>query len=603
MVKKLISSALAVSLVLGGGAMLPEWVMINSSITTRAIDINTGKCGDNITWAYDGKGTLTLSGTGNMYDHLSYGDGDFAYFYEGIEDENQINSVIIEDGITNIGKYAFSGFHDLTNVFIADSVRSIDNCAFRDCENLKSISIPYGVMSIGSSAFSGCIKLKNITIPSTVKCIGSNAFSETEWLKRKQNKNPLVIVNGILIDADKCTGKVTIPEGVTSIADCAFTNNSNITGITLPKSIQSISRYSFENTKWLKTKIKKDPLVIVDGVLLSGANCGKKVKIPDGVRIIADGAFENCGQLESIEFPKSVERIGYRAFYSTNWLSKQISDNQFVIVNDNLIAINNDYRKGELIIPKGIKHISCDYGTIDYDDEDGTVEDSIVIPKSVESISHQTVGYYFYGGSEVSGLIHKKDYVIYCVSGSAAEQYAIENGFEHSAQNVALASITVKNKTYTGKAIKPAPTVKVGKTKLTKGIDYTVTYKKNKAVGKATVTIKGKGAYTGTVSKTFKINPKKTSVKKATSPKTGQLKITYKKVKGVTGYQVTYSTSKKFTKSTTKTATLNGVSKLSKTIKKLKSGKKYYLKVRAYKTVSGKKYYSKYTAVKSVKVK
>ena len=90
---------------------------------------------------------------------------------------------------------------------------------------------------------------------------------------------------------------------------------------------------------------------------------------------------------------------------------------------------------------------------------------------------------------------------------------------------------------------------------------------------------------------------------KASSPKTKQLKVTYKKVAGVTGYQVSYSTSKNFTKKTTKTVTVKGAAKTSKTVKSLKKGKKYYVKVRSYKTVSGTKYYSGYTKVKSVKVK
>ncbi|MBR1663811.1 MAG: hypothetical protein IJ696_05745 [Ruminococcus sp.] len=171
-------------------------------------------------------------------------------------------------------------------------------------------------------------------------------------------------------------------------------------------------------------------------------------------------------------------------------------------------------------------------------------------------------------------------------------------------KSVAKAKVTgLSAKTYTGKALKPAVTVKLGSIKLKKGTDYTVSYKNNKAVGKATVTIKGKGKYTGTLTKTFKINPKKTKVNKVTSPKTKQLKVTYKKVKGVTGYQVTFSTSKKFTKKTTKTVTAKRASKTSKLIKSLKKGKTYYVKVRTYKTVKGTKYYSNYTAVKKLKIK
>ena len=172
---------------------------------------------------------------------------------------------------------------------------------------------------------------------------------------------------------------------------------------------------------------------------------------------------------------------------------------------------------------------------------------------------------------------------------------------KHTRTSIAKATVSgISAKTYTGKAIAQTPVVKLGTKALKKGTDYTISYKNNKAVGKATVTITGKGAYTGTVTKTFKINPKATSISKLTSPKTKQLKATFKKVSGVTGYQVTYSTSKKFTKSTTKTVS---VKTTNKTVKSLKKGKTYYVKVRTYKTVGGVKYYSAYSTVKRFKIK
>ena len=169
------------------------------------------------------------------------------------------------------------------------------------------------------------------------------------------------------------------------------------------------------------------------------------------------------------------------------------------------------------------------------------------------------------------------------------------------AESISKAKVTgLKSKYYNGKAIKPTPVVKLGSKTLKEGKDYTLSYKNNKEIGTATVTVKGKGAYKGTVKATFKICPKKTTLSKVTSPKTKQLKATYSKVKGVTGYQITYSTSKKFTKDTTKSVNSK---KTSKTITKLKKGKTYYVKVRSYKTVNGTKYYSGYSDVKKVKVK
>ena len=167
--------------------------------------------------------------------------------------------------------------------------------------------------------------------------------------------------------------------------------------------------------------------------------------------------------------------------------------------------------------------------------------------------------------------------------------------------SIAIAMVLdIKNKTYTGKSLTQAPVVKIGQKVLKKGTDYTVSYKNNKSVGKATVTIKGKGNYTGTISRTFKIKPKKTTLKTAASPKTKQLKVTYSKVSGVTGYQITYSTSSKFAKGSMKSINASGTSKI---IKKLTKGKTYYVKVRTYKTVGGVKYYSGYSAVKKVKIR
>ena len=156
----------------------------------------------------------------------------------------------------------------------------------------------------------------------------------------------------------------------------------------------------------------------------------------------------------------------------------------------------------------------------------------------------------------------------------------------------------VKNVTYTGKTLKPKVTVKYGKKTLKNGIDYTLNYKNNKNIGKATITIKGKGSYMGSKIINFYIVPKKVTIS-SVKPGKKQLTVKYKKVTGASGYQIAYSTSKskgfKYITVNSKTA--------SKVIKKLKSKKNYYVKVRAYKMIGKKKYYGSYSSIKSVKVK
>lgn len=124
-------------------------------------------------------------------------------------------------------------------------------------------------------------------------------------------------------------------------------------------------------------------------------------------------------------------------------------------------------------------------------------------------------------------------------------------------------TITVKDQTYTGKALKPAVTVKYDKKTLTKGTDFSiVSYKNNKAIGTATMTIKGKGNYTGTEKTTFKINPKKLAISKLTAGKKA-FTAKWKKQTGITGYQVEYSLKKDFSNS--KTVKKNYYSAWSKT--------------------------------------
>ena len=161
--------------------------------------------------------------------------------------------------------------------------------------------------------------------------------------------------------------------------------------------------------------------------------------------------------------------------------------------------------------------------------------------------------------------------------------------------------ITVGNKTYTGKALKPAVTVKYNGATLFKDTDYTVSYKNNTKVGTATVTVKGIGDYTGSKKITFKIKPKGTTLSKLTG---GSKKITVKwkkQSKQVTGYQIQYGTKKDF--SGAKKLTVKGAATVKKTIKKLKAKKTYYLRIRTYKTVSGKKYYSSWSKSKKIKTK
>jgi hypothetical protein len=167
---------------------------------------------------------------------------------------------------------------------------------------------------------------------------------------------------------------------------------------------------------------------------------------------------------------------------------------------------------------------------------------------------------------------------------------------------ISISNATVKvitDKVYSGKAIKPVLTVKLNGKTLKVGTDYTVSYKNNKNIGKATITIAGKGMYKGTKTAHFNIVPGKTSISKVKVGKK-QIKVTWKKVskaQKITKYQIRYK-AKSAKKWTTKEVSAKSG---SITIKKLKKGKTYQVQVRSYKTVARVKYYSAWSKVKTSK--
>lgn len=169
-------------------------------------------------------------------------------------------------------------------------------------------------------------------------------------------------------------------------------------------------------------------------------------------------------------------------------------------------------------------------------------------------------------------------------------------------------TLSAASYTYDGKVKKPTVTVKDSKGNMIKASNYTVTYQSGrKNVGKYNVTIQFKGNYSGTVTKTFTIKPKTTSISQLTAGKK-KFNAKWKKQKSqTTGYQIQYSTSSKFAAKTTKAATVSNNKTTAKTVSKLKANKKYYVRIRTYKTVkvNGKntKIYSSWSKAKTVKTK
>ena len=167
-------------------------------------------------------------------------------------------------------------------------------------------------------------------------------------------------------------------------------------------------------------------------------------------------------------------------------------------------------------------------------------------------------------------------------------------------RSVGKASVKVSDQVWTGKALKPAVTVKDGNVTLKKDRDYTVSYSANKGIGTAKVTVTGKGSYTGKITKTFKINPQGQSISVKGDKSGKKIAVTLAKHSSNSGYQVSYADNSGFKNS--KSLWLSGNSKNKGTIKGLKSKKTYYVKARDYKTIGKTKVYGKWSAVKKVSI-
>lgn len=276
-------------------------MMVWSIVPVTAFAANAGSCGDNLTWVYNSSTyTLTISGTGNMRD--------FSYTNRPWEaQEDKIKTVVINDGVTSIGAYAFYSFGKVTSITIPDSVTKIGMTAFNACKLLTSIELPEGITSIPNRAFTNCTSLTSITIPASVKIIGSSAF-------------------------EGCSGltSVVIPEGVTTINDKAFASCKGLTSVTIPASVTSIDITAFENCTNLTslTVDSNNPNYSIDEfgvlfnkekttlILYSKGSTATSYTIPDSVTTIGVSAFEGCSSLASISIPEGVTKIQDRAFAS-----------------------------------------------------------------------------------------------------------------------------------------------------------------------------------------------------------------------------------------------------------------------------------------------
>ncbi len=360
---------------------------------------------------------------------------------------------------------------------------------------------------------------------------------------------------------------ISIPNSVTSIGECAFWGCSSLTSISIPDSVTSIGGNAFSGTKWLDNKIAENPFVIVNGIVIDGHKCKGRVNIPEGVTSIGSYAFEYCGEITSINIPNSVTNIendaflgcigltsisipgsvtniGYSAFAYCSGLTSISIPNSVTSIGSYVFA--NCSELESISIPNSITYL---YGTF----YNCSKLESISIPNSVTSIGENA----FSGCSGLTSINIpnsvtsigdfafqgcNENLIIYTEEGSYAATYAKENGL-----TVKLIPKNPPNQD----DIDTIPPKDVGNNNTSENTDQNI-----------------------------QKQPKLKKVKKfkATAKKKG-LALKWEKVSGANGYQIQISTKKNFKGA--KTYTVKNKTKY--TISKLKSRKKYYIRIRAYK--------------------
>lgn len=311
-------------------SLLMAFVVLLSIVSGLSFSVyaESYKCGENLTYSVDSKSkTLYISGYGDMYD---WGTADNPYPPYWTQRVN-FDSVVIAEGVTSIGTYAFYQCDNIYDIIIPNSIKKIGDNSFYHCYNMRIDSLPSNLKEIGSGAFLYCYNInQNLIIPNGVTYIGDSAFCGCKYLRSVTISNSMKNISSNLFEACSDLKSIIIPDSITDIGNSAFFDCSSLSEIILPNNLKSIGDSAFRRCYNL-----------VD------------IEIPQGVTNIGEYAFFSCSNLISITIPDSVMNIGNNAFSNCIKLEKAILPK----CNVSMDEFNGCSSLSSVILPEGVNTI------------------------------------------------------------------------------------------------------------------------------------------------------------------------------------------------------------------------------------------------------
>ena len=326
-------------------------------MTVFAEGITSGKCGDNLTWAYDETTkTLEISGTGDMY---SYSDVNFhdvfmrAPWFENGSIKTNLEKIVVNDGVTSIGKYAFLNCEALKEVRLAESVDTIWMHAFRGCKSLTQINTD-AVTTLWNNVFMGCESLESVTLAEGLQFIFGGTFRDCKKLKSLHIPASVTLVEdgfygctsleSITVD-DKNT-MYSSSDGVLYNKDktllIKFPLNKSIVGFEIPDTVTNISSGAFYEHQY-EDEYENGLLITGKWIVDAKDDIDKNyvINVDDGVTHIANGVFW-IDNLKSIIIPKSIVSIGRDVFVGENLESISVDEENTAFSSEDGVLYDKD---------------------------------------------------------------------------------------------------------------------------------------------------------------------------------------------------------------------------------------------------------------------